>query len=108
MLSKTGYLFLSFSAFMIACAAEPPDGELGSSSQAVTAGAVVGSWDGTTAFAQGGACQNVYATSLTHAGFTQSSGSVLTDTCGFQCVELAVRYFHYRKGIAASGWHVGT
>jgi hypothetical protein len=93
---------------MVACAAESPDDELGSSSQEVTAGAAIGSWDGTTAFAQGGKCQNVYATSLTHAGFTQPSGSVLTDTCGFQCVELAVRYFHYRKGIAASSWHVGT
>src|SRR5262245_41559181 len=74
--------------------------------EAVTAGAVVGSWDGTTAFAYGGLCQNVYATSLTSAGFAQTAGSVLTDTCGFQCVELALRYFHYRKGIAAWNWHV--
>jgi hypothetical protein len=68
----------------------------------------VGTWDGTNAFAQGGICQNVFATSLASAGYTQTSGSVLTDTCGFQCVELAVRYFHFRKNIPASSWHVGT
>lgn len=91
-----------------ACAAGSRDDDLATSSQAVTAGALVGTWDGTNAFAQGGLCQNVFATSLTSAGFTQTSGSILTDTCGFQCVELAVRYFNYRKGIPASSWHVGT
>jgi hypothetical protein len=96
------------SVVVIACAAEPSDAALGAATQEVAAGAAIGSWDGTTAFAQGGVCQNVWATSLTSAGFTQTAGSILTDTCGFQCVELAVRYFHYRKGIAASGWHVGT
>jgi hypothetical protein len=67
---------------------------------------VVGRWDGTTAFAYAGACQTVYAMSPTSAGYTRRAGAITTDSCGFQCVELAVRYFHYRKGIPASRWVV--
>jgi hypothetical protein len=92
----------------VACTVGSIDEETSSVDQAVTGGTAIGSWDGTTSFAYGGRCQNVFATSLTSAGYTQTAGSVLTDTCGFQCVELALRYFHYRKGIAASGWHIGT
>lgn len=67
----------------------------------------VASWDGTAAFAVG-RCQNVYATSAMTADYVQRPNSIFTDSCGFQCVELAVRYFHYRKNIPASSWRVGT
>lgn len=99
-------LFLVLS--IAACATEPFEEDTSTVDQAVTAGTAIGTWDGTTSFAFGGKCQNVFAKSLTSAGFTQTSGSVLTDTCGFQCVELALRYFHFRKGIPATSWNIGT
>jgi CHAP domain len=103
-LHVSAFLFIATAA----CASAPDEDDVATASQEVAGGTLVGTWDGTNAFAQGGRCQDVFATSLTSAGYTQTSGSVLTDTCGFQCVELAVRYFHFRKGISAGSWHVGT
>lgn len=65
---------------------------------------VVGTWDGTSAFANAGINKYVYALSLTNASYTKQPGSILTDTNGFQCVELAVRYFNYRKHIPVTSW----
>jgi len=69
---------------------------------------IIGSWNGTNAYALDDTFRPVYASSLTSAGYGRRPGSIETDTDGFQCVELAVRYFHYRKGIAASGWKAGA
>lgn len=68
---------------------------------------IVGTWDGTNAYATGD-CKPVYALSLTNASYTRQSGAIETDSCGFQCVELAVRYFNYRKHIPASSWHAAV
>lgn len=70
---------------------------------------VIDTWDGTSAFALAGQYRNVYALSLTKASYTKQPGSVQTNTAGFQCVELALRYFHYRKGISVASWgHIGV
>ena len=70
---------------------------------------VIDTWDGTSAFAHAGQYRNVYAQSLTKASYTKQPGSVLTNTDGFQCVELALRYFNYRKGISVASWgHIGV
>lgn len=65
---------------------------------------VLGTWDGTSAFAFNKDTRAVYATSTTSAGYTKQSGSVMTDSSGFQCVELAMRYFHFRKHIPVASW----
>jgi hypothetical protein len=63
-------------------------------------------WNGITAHTYGGACSDVYATSGTDVHY--GPPGVHTDTCGFQCVELAVRYFHFNEGVPADQWHVGA
>lgn len=65
---------------------------------------VLGTWDGTNAYALNNDFRAVYATSATSASYTKQPGSVLTDTDGFQCVELAMRYFHFRKHIPVASW----
>lgn len=65
---------------------------------------VVGTWDGTSAFAFADNPQPVYALSLTNASYTKQPGSIETDSQGFQCVELAMRYFNYRKHIPVASW----
>jgi hypothetical protein len=69
------------------------------------AGTALETWNGVTAYVQGGYCAPVYARSGSDAGY--SPPGVETDSCGFQCVELAVRYFRFNEGISA-GWNVGT
>jgi hypothetical protein len=93
-----------FIAFSVGCSVAP-DEDPASSADALSGGTVIGQWDHTNAYAFGGRDQAVYATSLTSAGY--APGGVRTDTDGFQCVELAVRYFHFRKNVSAGSWHVG-
>lgn len=80
-------------------------GAAASAAPAKTSGPrVLGTWDGTNAYALNKDYRAVYATSATSASYTRQPGSVLTDTDGFQCVELAVRYFHFRKHIPVASW----
>ncbi len=65
---------------------------------------VVDTWDGTSAFAYNSDGRPVYALSLTNASYTKQPGSIETDSQGFQCVELAMRYFNYRKHIPVASW----
>jgi hypothetical protein len=74
------------------------------SANAGTSPRVIDTWDGTSAFAQAGIDKPVYALSLTKASYTKQPGSIMTDTDGFQCVELALRYFNYRKHIPVASW----
>jgi CHAP domain-containing protein len=74
------------------------------SASASTSPRVVDTWDGTNAYALNKTYAPVYATSLTSASYTKKPGSIMTDTDGFQCVELALRYFNYRKHIPVASW----
>lgn len=76
-----------------------------STSHAASAGDPVDTWNGVTAYQYGNDCSSVYATSGTDAHY--GPPGVFTDSCGFQCVELAVRYFYFKAGITGSWSGVG-
>lgn len=94
---------LSLTTFACTSTVEDPEG-VGSTSEDLSAGAALETWNGVTAHVYGGVCAPVYARSGTDVGY--GGGGTLTDTCGFQCVELAARYMHFKEGI--SGWNVPT
>jgi len=101
-----GLMVVVLAACTCACSGAVPDDEDVNASEDALAGAALETWDGTTAHVYGGRCETVRATSGTNVHYG-GSGTV-TDTCGYQCVELAVRYFYFRKGIAKSSWFVPT
>jgi hypothetical protein len=86
------------------CSSAASENATDSTSAALSAGTALETFDGVTAHVYGGACSDVYATSGTNVHY--GPPGVLTDTCGYQCVELAVRFFDFNEGIPASGWHV--
>ena len=86
------------------CSSAPEESTARSASSALSAGQTLETFEGVTAYVYGGDCTDVYATSGANAHY--GPPGVRTDTCGFQCVELAVRFFDFKEGIPASGWAV--
>ncbi len=91
---------------------DPPssDEPLGAGSAAVQAcpgkrcGDLLASWDGLSAYVTNDCLSPVRATAANAAHL--GGAGVETDTAGFQCVELAVRHFHFNGHIDASLWNV--
>lgn len=61
-------------------------------------GTALETWNGVTAYVYAGKRVPVYARSAADASYV--APGVTTSTIGFQCTELAIRYFRFQHGVA--------